>query len=52
MMHHERKLDKEFKKTWAWRPGHGDPEGTGRKGVARDLKDLDGWEGGDPREEI
>jgi sarcosine oxidase/L-pipecolate oxidase len=45
-------LSEEKMKTWGWRPGHGDPEGSGRKGPPpKDLKDVPGWAHGDPVED-
>ncbi|KAJ9112681.1 hypothetical protein QFC22_006183 [Naganishia vaughanmartiniae] len=44
----EGKASAERMRRWAWRPGQGDPEGTGRGGVApKDLSELDGWAHGD-----
>jgi sarcosine oxidase/L-pipecolate oxidase len=44
----EGKASAERMRRWGWRPGRGDPEGTGRGGVApKDLSDLDGWAHGD-----
>ncbi|OCF38305.1 sarcosine oxidase [Kwoniella heveanensis CBS 569] len=40
----EGKLSDEKKHLWRWRPGAGDPHGTGRGGPApKDLSEVDGW---------
>ncbi|WVQ85370.1 hypothetical protein IAT38_007535 [Cryptococcus sp. DSM 104549] len=40
----EGKLSEEKKNLWRWRPGAGDPKGTGRGGPSpKDLSELDGW---------
>ncbi|WVR09687.1 hypothetical protein IAU60_006762 [Kwoniella sp. DSM 27419] len=40
----EGKLSDEKRHLWRWRPGAGDPDGTGRGGPEpKDLADLDGW---------
>ncbi|KAL7420417.1 hypothetical protein Q5752_005388 [Cryptotrichosporon argae] len=40
----EGKMSAEKRNAWRWRPGHGDPEGTGRGGPRpKDLSQLDGW---------
>lgn len=37
-------LAPERKHAWRWRPGHGDPNGTGRGGPRpKDLADVPGW---------
>lgn len=41
-------LSKEKRKAWGWRPGHGDPDGTGREGPPpKDLDEVPGWNHGD-----
>ncbi|KII88422.1 hypothetical protein PLICRDRAFT_110680 [Plicaturopsis crispa FD-325 SS-3] len=40
----EGKLSSEKMKAWAWRPGAGDPNGTGREGPPpKDLSEVLGW---------
>ncbi|ODN80322.1 hypothetical protein L198_07822 [Cryptococcus wingfieldii CBS 7118] len=41
-------LSEEKRSAWKWRPGRGDPDGTGRAGgPPKDLNDLPGWKHGD-----
>ncbi|TYJ56174.1 hypothetical protein B9479_003160 [Cryptococcus floricola] len=41
-------LSEEKRNAWKWRPGRGDPDGTGRAGgPPKDLNDLPGWKHGE-----
>ncbi|ORY23686.1 peroxisomal sarcosine oxidase [Naematelia encephala] len=46
----EGKLSEERRQLWRWRPGYGDPKGTGRPGPApKDLAHVLGWNHDSPR---